>query len=147
MTTIACNLKEMACDLQFTKGYQKFKGSSKILEVTGERAKELFGYDKVLLGMSGSAADLGKMNRYLFGSGEKLDPIKESDMLLLTKDGIYTSTNFKDWAVVDAKHFAIGSGSQYALGALANKVSPEEAVKVACKHDIYSGMGTKLFKL
>lgn len=37
-----------------------------------------------------------------------------------------------------ADYFAIGSGEEYALGALEMGASAEQAVRVACKHDIWS---------
>lgn len=44
--------------------------------------------------------------------------------------GIWTSLDYP---------FAIGTGSHYALAAMDNGASAEEAVRIACKRDIYSG--------
>ncbi|ODT84837.1 hypothetical protein [Phenylobacterium sp. SCN 70-31] len=38
-----------------------------------------------------------------------------------------------------AEYYAIGSGSEFALGAMAMGASAEEAVRAAIKHDCYSG--------
>lgn len=43
--------------------------------------------------------------------------------------------------VITCDYFAIGSGKQFAMGAMAAGATAEEAVRAACKHDPWSGGG------
>jgi 20S proteasome alpha/beta subunit len=49
------------------------------------------------------------------------------------------------WLVVDQPYYAIGSGSPFALGALAQGASAKEAVEAAAKSDPFTGMGVKSY--
>lgn len=51
------------------------------------------------------------------------------------KDGEWYGQIFK----VDCEYLAIGSGQDFALGAMAHGATAEEAVWCACKHDPHSG--------
>lgn len=48
---------------------------------------------------------------------------------------------------LSAPFFTIGSGAQYAYGALAAGATPEEAVKIAIEADIYSGGDLQILEL
>lgn len=48
---------------------------------------------------------------------------------------------------LEADFYAIGSGSQYALGAMAMGAGPERAVEIACDMDIWSGGGADALSL
>lgn len=147
MTTIAANKDTIACDLQFTTGTIKLKGGSKITEVGGTIAKELFGVDRVLIGYCGTAAELGNMNRWLSNPTTKPPVFRNGNMLMLSKRGLFFSENLIDWHPVNQKYYAMGSGGAFALGALEAGKTPLEAVKVASKHDAFTGMGFKEYKL
>jgi hypothetical protein len=43
------------------------------------------------------------------------------------------------WLPVTEPYFAIGSGRDYAIGAMAHGASAIEAITISCKHDSYSG--------
>jgi ATP-dependent protease HslVU (ClpYQ) peptidase subunit len=42
---------------------------------------------------------------------------------------------------------AIGSGEEYAIGAMDAGLSAKDAVKIACNRDIYSGGRIRTFKI
>lgn len=147
MTTIAVDKTSIACDLQFTVGHTKLKGSSKIHEVVPAISRELFGVDRALIGMAGTAIDLGNMNRWLSNPTERPPRFRNSIFVMLSKRGIHFSENIVDWHYVGQKFYAVGSGAPYALGALENGASPLEAVKAASRHDVMTGMGFKEYKL
>jgi hypothetical protein len=69
---------------------------------------------------------------------------KETMFVVLTGDKkIYTFNDPTEWMQVDANHYAIGSGSTFALGALATGASALDAVKTASKFDPLTGLGYK----
>ena len=137
----------MACDLQATKGTAKFMTSTKIIELEGEKAEKLFNTKRVLIGHSGLQNDFGRVMTFLFTENGKPPRIRDSDFLLLCKEGIFHSSDFEGWNKVEEKSFSIGSGSHFALGALASGATPLEACKIAGKKDIYTGIGYKEYIL
>ena len=42
--------------------------------------------------------------------------------------------------------YAMGSGGQLALGAMSAGASPEEAIRIASKHDAYTGHGVQVWR-
>jgi hypothetical protein len=139
----------MACDLQMTYGGNtKMKTSSKILELDGDVCKALFNCDKALLGFSGNAGSWGMVVGWLSNPEGKPPKVKDIEFLMLTSDKkIMHSNNLTSWVGLKDKYFAIGSGGAYALGAMEMGVSPKEAVAVACKRDVFSGMGVKSYSI
>jgi hypothetical protein len=69
------------------------------------------------------------------------------EALILDKTGIYVFTTASVPDRVKTPFFAIGSGRQYALGALASGASLRASVVVACKFDPYSKEPIETFKL
>lgn len=51
------------------------------------------------------------------------------------------------WAPLDAPFHAVGSGAAYAIGAMAQGATAEEAVAIACRFDIYSGGRIRTLRL
>jgi ATP-dependent protease HslVU (ClpYQ) peptidase subunit len=67
---------------------------------------------------------------------------KETEFVILTEDKkIFTCCDPRKWLPVKDKHYAIGSGSHFAMGAMQAGKNPEEAVKVAMKLDKGTGFG------
>jgi ATP-dependent protease HslVU (ClpYQ) peptidase subunit len=123
------------------------KGAPKIFVLEGDKAKEMFGYPKVLIGLAGPANDICSVNRFLYGGVKTLPRFRDSTFLMLCKEGLFDSTNFEDWVYIDAKAWSIGSGSDFALGALQHGASPKEAVLHASKFDVFTGYGVKEYSL
>lgn len=77
----------------------------------------------------------------------KVPRVKTVECVVLTEDKkIFTFINPTKWIQVDEPYYAIGSGMQYALGALSTGHSPEEAVKAASKLDPLTGCGVKVME-
>jgi ATP-dependent protease HslVU (ClpYQ) peptidase subunit len=136
MTTIVYNHKdgEIASDSQVTSGdlIQPWKCTKLIRINSGWVA------------MSGSVVDYGSYINILEGkdiSGDKTN-LKNQCLVIPDKGDSYNfwfdSLGHPVKEVVTGS-WAIGSGREYALGALAVGASAKEAVRAAIKYDIYSG--------
>lgn len=139
----------MACDLQYTyMQTQKFKGGPKIISLKPDIAKDMFGVNKAYLGFAGNADTWGEVVGWFSIPTEKMPRCKNIEFLLLTDTNqIYHATNLRNWFELKEPHFAIGSGSQFALSAMELGKTPKEAVKIAMKYDIGTGLGVKEYKL
>lgn len=69
------------------------------------------------------------------------------EALVLDKTGLYVYYTSCTPDRVNLPYFAIGSGRQYAMGALSNGASVEKAVEIACAYDPYSKLPIEKFKL
>ena len=151
MTTIAVDKKSMSCDLQFTHSSGlKFKGFTKCKVVPKLVSTSLFGAEKVIVGACGNADSMGIAWSWLENPMEfdKMPKIKGVEFIALTSDGdIITSANLQSWIKVDEPFYSIGSGSHFAIGAMASGKTTSEAIRVAMKHDPATGMGVKTYKL
>jgi len=133
----------MACDLQMTYGGNlKMKTKTKVLVLEGLVPQDMFGVKKAFVGFSGNADKWGDAIQWFTEPTEKPPNCKGIEFLMLTdKKKIYHSTNLRNWMELPDKHFAIGSGMDFAIAAMSVGKSPKEAVEVASKHDINTGMG------
>jgi len=149
MTTIAVNRTSIACDRQFTyNGNVKMQGKTKIFDVSPDVCKEFFNTDRMLIGFAGDAGEWGDVVNYLCDPSGKVPRIKGIELLALTgKREILYATSLTDWMKIEDKVWAIGTGMQYALGALHLGKTPLEACKVASKFDVSTGMGFKEYTL
>mgnify|MGYP000045880688 FL=1 len=124
----------------------KFKGASKVILVPNSKA--IYGRDKVYMGYSGNAHRWSEVIQWFYYPENKKPRIRDVEFLMLNdKKEIWHSVDFTNWLQVKEDYFSIGSGSLYALGALATGTTPKEAVKVASKLDPYTGMGIKEFNI
>lgn len=150
MTTVACNKKEMACDLQYTYGgTTKFKGPPKVIEVPESTCREVFGVKKALIGFCGTAEKFALVVEWLHDPKEKPPKLgKNFEMLMLNDRGeIYHATTVVNWLRLHEECFAVGSGMQYAMSAMQLGKTPAEGVKVAAKYDTGTGMGIKTYTI
>lgn len=147
MTTIACNRDEIVCDLQYTtEGYGKFKGNPKIYEFEPSSIYPT----SYFVGFCGTAREMFTVGDF-FASPDSYESIPKVETevagLILTKDKkIFMFDSGLRWIEVKDQYFAIGSGASFAKGAMASGKTPLEAVRIAMKHDPYTGYGTKVFK-
>lgn len=141
MTTIACNKFQIAADRQATHtGGLKFRLKSK-----------LFSFDCPLIypvpfhvGLCGNIDEFSIVYEFFSDpmSVKKAPKLKAGTGLILTDDGkIWTFCSANNWIAVDQPFYAVGSGMNFAMGAMAAGASPYEAIKQTCKHDPNSGMG------
>lgn len=149
MTTVAVSTlhKSIACDLQGTyKGSTKFKMKTKIITLNPEVALNLFGVDGAYVGFAGSLDIWAEVIGWLMNPTTKAPKCGNNEFLMLTsKNEIYHATNMRNWGLMHDKSFAIGTGGSFAVAAMSAGKTPKEAVQIACKHDIYSGGGVKVF--
>lgn len=136
MTTIAANRETMAADTRVSwsdPGNDRINTTSSIkIERIGDS----------LVGTSGDfQAGVRFHDWYRAGSkGRKPRLAKEFRALRLSPDGLYIiDGDDTTWVKVDYKLAAIGSGAHYAMGAMEMGAPPEEAVRIAMKHDVYTG--------
>lgn len=142
MTTIAYKDGVIAHDGLISAGSQVFGSSfSKMFFVK----KNILGFDVKCIALAGDSSA-----RY-FLKNESLDyktEVQEHlsfNAIAITSCGrvIYIDSNDGDnyihLNVIDADFHAIGSGCQFALGAMSSGATPEEAVMIASKFDNNTG--------
>lgn len=130
MTTIACNLKEMAADSMCSAGEVYYLTEGKIVRI---------GTD--LVGSCGSVDSIAKFLDWYekrgdipdFGEGD------EFESLALTPNGLFMYCNTCRPRKVLDPFLACGSGEQAALAAMHLGKSPKVAVETAIKCDKNSG--------
>lgn len=117
-------------------------GKSKVFEVPQETAKALFNSERAFVGFCGGANNISDALTWLHDISRKPPKLNEVEMLFVTsKKQIFHANTFKSFLEISDKYFSIGSGSKFALGAMASGATPLEAVKAAAKLDPYTGMG------
>lgn len=67
-------------------------------------------------------------------------------LVLTAKKDIFMFTNPRKWLKIITPYAAIGSGAEYAMGAICAGKTPREAVKIASQYDSFTGMGIKTLK-
>lgn len=139
----------MASDHQYTHGGGlKFKGAHKMLVLEKEVALAFFDAKKAIVGYSGSADSIGSVFAWLSNPVDKPPKVRNSELIVLTSNKqIYTSYNLGGWIFVDKPYYSIGSGSQFALGALAIGKGASKAVEIASGLDPGSGFGVTEIKI
>ncbi len=132
MTTIAATTQAIACDSQITVNGVHVRGSSKITKIGGS-----------LFGLAGDCEAISIFSEWVKG-GRKEDAKPEIDAELtffaieLNADGLYLWPDGLYREQVLDGHIAIGTGAQFALGALSAGADLVEAVEIACKWDVNS---------
>lgn len=96
-----------------------------------------------LVGISTNQVGLTDAIVKYFDVGGDKPTMKEQDFTVLiiraNSEVFYASDEFHLSGPLDASFFAIGSGKQFAYGALEMGATAMEAVRVAAVHDIWSG--------
>jgi hypothetical protein len=130
----------MAGDRQFTHASgMKMLGAGKLVEVP---FPDMFKAKRAVIGFAGSADVWGNVVSYLHDPTGKPPKLRDIEMLMLTDKGeIFHGTNLNNWLIIKDKHYAIGSGMQYAQAAMASGKTPLEACKIASKFDANTGLG------
>jgi ATP-dependent protease HslVU (ClpYQ) peptidase subunit len=101
----------------------------------------------VLFGCAGSTADAHLYMRW--ASGEVKETPTFDDLVVLSIDEqrrVWCATQKMHWYPVHMPFWAIGSGADYALGAMAAGKSSREAVKIASELDINCGQGVNVVR-
>lgn len=128
MTTIACDGKSMAGDTLVTSGSEIVGYAIKI-----ERTK-----DGRIFGSAGPGDDCRRFAQWMQG-GDKPELSNDFSALILTLDG----TVYYVGATLEPSEFivpqALGSGGDFAIGAMLAGKSPRDAVAIAIERDTRSG--------
>ncbi len=132
MSTIAANRSEMAADSQSTAGATKsYTPRSKVQRLNGH----------LVAAVGKTDAIPAFLEWYEKGRPEDSKPeLGESfEALALTPEGLFQYYERLEPVEVVEDFWAIGRGSDIALGAMAAGASPERAVEIACELNIYTG--------
>lgn len=135
MTTIACDGRTMAADSQETTGGD--------VRIRSDAVKVALLDDGTVLGVSGDANALPAFVKWLNAGSPRDDRPTGFDatLLRLRPDGTVEDAQAKSgvcWAPRPAP-CALGTGQEFALGAMAAGADAAAAVEIAIRYDVFSG--------
>lgn len=134
MTTIACDGRTIAADSRSTFGTLPAERPSQKLLVRDGRVFAVCGLDGLLERLADwhdAGADPTKM--------PIVGPEQGWEMHVVTRRGAYRFSNTAPVAVKVDWVWTMGSGRDYALGAMDAGAAPRRAVEIAKRRDIYTG--------
>jgi len=139
----------MASDHQYTHtSGTKFKGAHKMTVLEQEVAMALFGAKKAIVGFCGDSSFIGPLFAWLAEPDGKPPKSSNFELIALTSNKqIFTSFNLTSWVLVDKPYYAVGTGAQFALGAMHAGKSAAKAVEYASELDPSSGLGVTEIKI
>ena len=137
MTTLIATKHAMIADLQATRGNTKGKTIPKIMKVDG-----------ALLGMAGNLDAILAVRQW-FENGRQGDFPKDDNIngIIVNKEGIWEFFGNGIPYKYPGKYIAIGSGADFAMGAMEAGADMVTALKIAMKLDTHSGFGTTYMEL
>lgn len=138
MTTIAYRDGVLAADTRAYSGRaQPIGNKQKIFSIKGGSA---FGVSTPQPGLSEAIRDW-----FVECKHPDHEPVLNGDagfdMLEITKEGLvyFYHNSFRPTGPITAPYFAIGSGAEYAMGAMAAGCDAVDAVAAAAMHDVWTG--------
>lgn len=151
MTTISFKEGQLAADSQVSLG--NVISNNDFNKVQRFDSNE---FGSVYIGAAGTLSHILEAFEFIdqLFSGEQPDAIKfgsdQFNMVMLTEDGklkegILTEASTNIMWVDCEEPWAIGSGSQIAIGAMSGGKTAEEAVKIAAQHDCYTNDNVKVY--
>lgn len=135
MTVIAFDGETLAGDRQTTH------------EGTPSSTRKVFkirGLDggRFLIGCAGDTGDCVQYRRWATGSLKETPALTDIVVISIDeKKRIWCATQKMHWYQIGIKFWAVGSGANYALGAMAAGKTARQAVAIAMKLDVYCGLG------
>lgn len=137
MTTIAVKDGVMASD-------GRVSGS----QIWAETDRKIFRIRRMLVGLAGDAVGCNKLLQWLHDGGEGQAPkAPNTSTLLVHCDGtVWAMDDGKDAVRIEAPT-AIGSGAQFAIGAMLAGKSAAQAVRIAMKRDPNTGGRIRTLRL
>lgn len=134
MTTIAWDGTTLAADKQITWG------GTPIVTTKLHRARSTEGH-RVIFGCAGKSFEIQAFVDWLKGF-RNMPVLTEIDFLCVDASGqVWCANQALQWLPVHSKQWAIGSGADYALGAMAAGVNAVQAIKIASRLDVDTGLG------
>jgi ATP-dependent protease HslVU (ClpYQ) peptidase subunit len=133
----------MVGDRQFTHSSgMKMTGKTKIYEIPEFTANSIFESKRVFIGFAGDTGSFGNILNWLYDPTGRVPKLGNVDLVMLNhRHEIYTAISLTNWLQMSQPFYAIGSGSEYAMGAMEAGKTPQEAIKVASKFDSSTGKG------
>jgi ATP-dependent protease HslVU (ClpYQ) peptidase subunit len=146
VTTICYKDNEIAFDSRCTAG-------DRIVDNNYNKKRSIEGYHFFC---AGSTLDIEKLIAAVFDQEFDLHPKREGNLqavaFLVSPDSQDYKCGYVDDELIlmplDGRSCdAIGSGEEYAIGAMDAGLSAKDAVKIACNRDIYSGGRIRTFRI
>ncbi len=146
MTTIAFDGKTMAADKQSVGGGRKYQ------RLTSKIRRGLYHGMPALFSGAGTIVYVDAMiDWFIAGMPDDKPEMPEGPdsftVLVATEVGLYEYIDSLRPIALGPTKWAIGSGAEYALGAMAAGASAKRAVEIACTLDVNSGMGVDTLTL
>lgn len=141
MTTIAANRSQIAGDRCAThSGGFRFKIKSKLYTFNSP----LIYPHPFHVGMAGNIESFPDIIDFFTNPAEakKIPRLKGGEGIILTENGkLFCFSIPTIWVEVDQEYYAVGSGANFAMGAMAAGDTPEDAIKKAMRHDTGTAFG------
>lgn len=135
MTTIAWDGTTLAADRQSTWGGTPIV-TRKVFKLQAPDGSF------ILYGGSGNSIQLGAFHRWVTGLSRDMPFINDCQFMMIDPQcRVWIAQNNMDWHRIRVPRWAMGSGADYALGAMEHGATANEAVRVASRLDTGTGMG------
>ena len=137
MTTIVASLQHMSAD------------TFSHTDASGFYTQKVERIGTTLVGCAGETVWCNAFLRWRAQGGRPPTwrPHSHFEALVLDATGLFIFYSCVDQSRITTPFFAIGSGRQYALGAMAAGQTTEQAVEIACRFDPYSKPPVETFSL
>lgn len=152
MTTIAYRNGVMSADSRVVAGHRVIGSVQKVFRVEGLCARFLGAgsagdLGAALVGVAGRAEKRELFMEWIEGRGarsdmKEIDDKNDFEAIIVFSDTPGTIRTFDISCVpvdIEAEFYGIGSGAEFALGAMEAGAGPESAVEIAIRRDVYSG--------
>lgn len=135
MTTIAWDGTTLAADRQSTWGGTPIP-TRKVFKLQAPDGSF------ILYGGSGNSIQLGSFHRWLTGEAGVMPSIADAQFMMIDqRHRVWIAHNSMDWHHIYVKRWAMGSGADYALGAMGHGATAREAIRIAARLDTGTGLG------
>lgn len=134
MTTICAKDGIIASDTRMTGGSYMTEGLKKVFQVGDE-----------WIGLAGEVCKFPEFIDWYRGDTDEKPDIDGMEVMVMHKSGELSIFEGKCVAIPVGKMGAIGSGTQFAMGAMAFGATAKEAIKVAAKFDEHTGKRVKTY--
>jgi ATP-dependent protease HslVU (ClpYQ) peptidase subunit len=140
MTTIAWDGKVLASDSRTTWGTTPVDGSTRKIFVAHHPK------GKLLVGCSGVEEEANAVWQWMTGRTDVEPTVTDLRIMAVDEAGrVFVGSKPGRWSCVGRRKWAIGSGCDYALGAMAAGASARQAVRIAATLD--TGTGPDVYTL
>lgn len=150
MTTIAWDGETLCADRMSCSGNTKreVQKAWRVKSATTSAVENQFGFRKIVLfAWSGEYQDALAVRDFINGDRHELPKIEdhESCGLIITED---KQALRLEWRLLPSpikeRFYALGSGRDFAIGAMYYGLTAEQGVRVALDYDVYTGLGVDI---